>query len=914
MLRLVVGVLRLRGRAIGLAFSVLQASVGGQIDAGESNADLRHQDALAGSAGAQTASVETVPIVLTGRVVGPDGAPHEGAVVVSSAGGRAITDARGTWRLEVEVPLDASSVQVTAVAGGAGGSTVASGQVAITGSSTASSGTLMLGPGGCCQPSWVPTFGEDPGVAGGSSGYVFALAVYDDGSGPALYVGGSFTSAGGVAANNLARWDGSSWSALGSGVNGSVYSLTIFDDGTGPALYAGGDFKFAGGGAANRIARWNGSNWSALGTGMIDTNDAVRALTVYDDGSGPALYAGGEFTAAGGVAANRIARWDGSSWSALGGGMSGSSDFVYSLAVFDDGGGPGLYAGGFFASAGGVAANLIARWDGSSWSALGTGLSFVSAFPAVYALTVFDGGGGPALYAGGRFTTAGGTSASRMAKWDGTSWSALGTGVSSGSIFTFVDALVVFDAGSGPALHAGGSFTTAGDVSAKKIARWNGSAWSALGSGMDGSVYALTELDDGGGPALYAGGTFTSAGGVMVDRIARWDGTSWSALGSGMDGTVLALTVFDDGSGPALYAGGAFTTAGGLVANHIARWDGSSWLALGSGTSGLVQALTVFDDGSGPCLYAGGTFATAGGVAVNHIARWDGSSWSALAGGMDNSVSALAAFDDGSGAALHAGGTFAMAGAVAASHIARWDGSGWSALGSGVNSSVQALTDFDDGSGPALYAGGGFTSAGGTTANRIAKWDGSSWSAVGSGLNNDAEALTAFDDGNGPALYAGGAFTSAGGVAANRIARWDGSSWSPLGGGTNSHVRVLTVFEESGSPALYAGGEFPITFDAHDSFLARWGWTDTTHPTLSCPAAVLVADDRSSPPGEVVNFQVTASDPCGPAPTVVCVPPSGSFFPRGTTTVTCTATDAAGNQATCSFPVVVTLTPRARVR
>jgi hypothetical protein len=43
-------------------------------------------------------------------------------------------------------------------------------------------------------------------------------------------------------------------------------------------------------------------------------DDRVYALTVFDDGNGPALYAGGDFTTAGGVAANRIAKWDGSSW------------------------------------------------------------------------------------------------------------------------------------------------------------------------------------------------------------------------------------------------------------------------------------------------------------------------------------------------------------------------------------------------------------------------------------------------------------------------------------------------------------------------------------------------------------------------------------------------------------------------
>jgi hypothetical protein len=75
--------------------------------------------------------------------------------------------------------------------------------------------------------------------------------------------------AGNVPANDIAKWDGTQWSALGSGTNGpSVTSLTVFDDGNGPALYAGGTFTTAGGVPANGIAKWNGSEWSTVGDGV----------------------------------------------------------------------------------------------------------------------------------------------------------------------------------------------------------------------------------------------------------------------------------------------------------------------------------------------------------------------------------------------------------------------------------------------------------------------------------------------------------------------------------------------------------------------------------------------------------------------------------------------------------------------
>ena len=188
----------------------------------------------------------------------------------------------------------------------------------------------------------------------------------------------------------------------------------------------------------------------------------------------------------------------------------------------------------------------------------------------------------------------------------------------SGEIFGFT----VFDDGSGPALYAAGDFTTAGGVAANRIAKWDGSSWSPLGSGMDYYARELTVFDDGSGPALYAGGRFGTAGGVDAKNIAKWDGTSWSPVGSGTDDRVYALTVFDDGSGQALYAGGSFTPAGGTPASRIARWDGTSWSPLGSGMNMWVEALTVFHDGSGPALYAGGFFTTAGGNTSIYMARW----------------------------------------------------------------------------------------------------------------------------------------------------------------------------------------------------------------------------------------------------------------------------------------------------
>lgn len=606
------------------------------------------------------------------------------------------------------------------------------------------------------------------------------------------------------------------------GTNYAVKAMVVFDDGNGPKLYVGGVFTSAGSTTLSNIARWTGSQWSGLGIG---TNGAVMALAVFDDGNGPALYAGGFFTTAGSAQASNVAKWNGSSWSALGSGTSGS---VSDLAVFDDGTGPALYAVGYFASAGGSPARNIAKWNGSNWSAVGSGLGG-QMYEIANALAVFDDGTGPALFAGGRFAMAGAIAVNGIAKWNGSTWSSLAGGTN-GSTYD----LAVFDDGGGRALYAGGAFTTAGVTPANNVAKWNGSTWSALAGGVDSEVAVLAEFDDGHGSALYAAGYFANAGGTPANSVARWSGSSWSALGSGIQWDAFngpgALTPFDDGSGPMLYVGGGFASAGGVAATNIAKWSGSAWSALDRGLNDTVRALKVFDDGHGPALYACGSFTAAGGAATIGIGKWNGSTWSPLGGGMAAhsgaplSVEALEAFDDGSGLALYAAGQFDSAGGVPVKNIAKWDGTSWSPVGTLLSSSIHALAVYKDAGGYALYAGGVSLTLNGVNTRSVMKWDGSVWSVLSVDINNSTTwAMAVFDDGSGPALFTGGWFVSAGLVPAQNIAKWNGIAWSALGSGIDlSGVFALTVYDDGGGPALYAGGSFAHAGGVPAKNIAKW--------------------------------------------------------------------------------------------
>src|SRR4029434_7001236 len=111
------------------------------------------------------------------------------------------------------------------------------------------------------------------------------MTVFNDGSGPALYAGGSFTAIAGVPARGIARWNGSAWAPVGNVVTTQTspwgVALTIFDDGTGPALYAGGQFSAIGGVSATNVAKWTGTTWAPLGDGL---NRCVTRLGAYNHG------------------------------------------------------------------------------------------------------------------------------------------------------------------------------------------------------------------------------------------------------------------------------------------------------------------------------------------------------------------------------------------------------------------------------------------------------------------------------------------------------------------------------------------------------------------------------------------------------------------------------------------------------
>lgn len=348
----------------------------------------------------------------------------------------------------------------------------------------------------------------------------------------------------------------------------------------------------------------------------------IVKMTMWDsDGDGPLppkLVIVGSFTTAGGVAAANIASWDGYQWEQIGGGTNG---WLSAVAVLSDG---RLVVAGYFSLAGNVPVSNIAAWDGNQWSTLGEGLS--GSPPLIYfqvnALCADANGG---VYAAGGFTNAGGSAASNIAYWNGDAWTTLSSGLSGApGEHPWVSSLLMLPSGE---LLAGGMFTNASGTAVKSLAKWNGTVWSDVGGGVNGTIWCIGRAASG---SIFVGGDFSvlTAPFQSASSIAEWNGTKWNRVGSGVNGPgggtgiVRDVVFLPNGD---LIAGGTLTLAGSSPASSIARWNGSMWSQLGSGLPSAVQSMFLHP--SGELLVGRDTTMSSNKTKV--LSRWAGgaSTW-----------------------------------------------------------------------------------------------------------------------------------------------------------------------------------------------------------------------------------------------------------------------------------------------
>ena len=375
--------------------------------------------------------------------------------------------------------------------------------------------------------------------------------------------------------------------ALGSGVDGPVRAIASVRRGDAYQLYIAGKFNTAGGELMNNIAMWDGVGWNAYRflpfeppTIGVPGSRGISALEPIPNPFDP--KSPDEFIMLGGDL------------------LLGDSD---SVRVF-------------FPMEASITGSPVPQFD---TEVQGFGICDIAFGPV----------GGTSTFAlAGDFSAVNGEPIERIAQrstileadWQ----SVVNSSFASGSVacVEFID-----DKAFGAGLYFSGLFERPGidGPICNSICRWDGEAFYPLDSGLTGPVGApspattMTFGDIGEGPSLYVAGTFTLAGAAEANGIARWDGSAWHALGGGRppllgQPSVSALAIFDDGSGPALYAAPAFP-------GPIARWDGEQWQDFSAESDGTVYTMAVHDDGSGEALYVGGDFAVIGDTEVSGIAR-----------------------------------------------------------------------------------------------------------------------------------------------------------------------------------------------------------------------------------------------------------------------------------------------------
>lgn len=636
---------------------------------------------------------------------------------------------------------------------------------------TALAGVFPVAARSQCTPTWQAPAGLSV------VGDVYCATEWDpDGSGPAgmlLVVGGSFTHCCGVPASNLAAIDLASLAVttFGPGANARVRALQV-----GPAgeLFVGGAFSSVGGIAANGIASYAAGAFQPLGSGVDLAGGGVLTMAVMANGE---LAVGGRLQTAGGVPVASVARWDGISWRALGAGLHPNDSWS---SITQEPGGVrrlvatpnGLVAFGLFDASGSTPMLDVASWDGTAWSAVG-------AFPPGAFVSRIDGTvltngdlvacGNAIFFAPNQF----------VLRWDGVAWTSLPLPSQSPNVVAglpngdLVAGCSVIFGSSSVERWTGSSWQVLGSVLSSVIdarplsvtptpslglgsfvlgghgiTSMSGVAGLNLMLHLDGGVGWIGDSTAfaGSGPRLHAqpsGEVFVTGAGAIgptaLPGLGRWNGSLWQPVAGSPNGLT---RVADD-------------LRGGLVAtdgSQVWRYDGAQWTALPPlSTVGLALLLAlpngdllVGNPGSS-CYRWNGAWQPFSATPEQVILHPDGRViaagflgtlpvWSRV-GAYDSTTNTWQDLDPQqqlAGApyalAVLPGGTIVAGGSMSfGGFIAAFDGTTWVTMGAGFDGPVERLAVLADGT---LVAGGSFTASGATPCAGIAIWNGTAWQAA----------------------------------------------------------------------------------------------------------------------------------------------------------------------------------------
>ncbi len=305
-----------------------------------------------------------------------------------------------------------------------------------------------------------------------------------------------------------------------------------------------------------------------------------------------------------GVDVKVISTWNDTTWNSIGLGVPYNDIGTYPPAAFTTYKGD-LIVGGGMHTTGGKIVNGIARWDGTEWYPLGSGMDERLVGNSIRTLAVYKGD----LYAAGTFRRMNGTTGyNNIARWDGSTWHKVGNGITRNGVGVQVNQMVVYK----DELYVGGYFDVAGVTTAYNIARWNGITWNEVGNGMNGPIYAM-EVDTVRN-VLYAAGGFSMVDDSIIGRIGLWNGENWQGLSNNNifnHSAVYSLEMYHG----FLYAGSMDQSTN--IDTTFSRWNGVNWEII-YGPNSNVYSLQTFNDE----LYVGGIYTMIGNDSIPYLARY----------------------------------------------------------------------------------------------------------------------------------------------------------------------------------------------------------------------------------------------------------------------------------------------------
>lgn len=510
--------------------------------------------------------------------------------------------------------------------------------------------------------------GSASGLSGSSANaHVNDIAVYGD----TLYVVGAFSKAGNKVANCIAKWNGTSWDSLGEGTTVELTNVEV--DSLGRVYAAGRTSPAKVFNGADAIGRWDGSKWERLGAGITkpqysqgvvvhdmkivgsrlylcgdfkepgdvastgailydiaaakwkpmlgkNTNGFDAAVFAYHETNKGEIFVGGEFNFAGPVKARRLAKWNGVTWDSVGTGSYNNTSTVKALGSDDS----VVYIGGSFSAFHGVNSTGVIKWNGQRFVSM-NGSGQPGLFGSdVRAITRYNGD----IIVAGSFQSSFGTfpnskTVNSIVKWNGSKWDSLDIGIRQGTSAGIVNALLVKN----NELYVAGNFTTAGNVPASSIAKWNGTTWSALSndiirynkSASAANITAMTLV----GNDLYIAGKFDSIGTKPMWHLAKWNGVQWDSVSLAFKNDFNGIADMAVDKSGRLYVVGKFTSVGGdNTKKYVARWNGVQWEALGTLTSSFSQDMFFADSDSKGNIYISGYFGYVNGYSSQNFAAY----------------------------------------------------------------------------------------------------------------------------------------------------------------------------------------------------------------------------------------------------------------------------------------------------